>query len=225
MEIYNLIIFPILGKERDYFMNWLVTAMMLGLGLAMDACAVSTTDGLSEPKMKWNKILLISGMFGFFQMIMPVIGYLAVTVFSLVLGEVFTRIFSYFVPYLALVILCYLGIKLIVDTIKNKEEEKEKEITFSLILVQAIATSIDALSVGVVLGDLVMFEAMMSFLIVGIITFIICVGAIFIGKKFGNLFSSKAGIVGGSILIFIGFEIFFSNWDLVVESFKLIFKI
>lgn len=206
-------------------MNWIITAILLGLGLAMDACAVSTTDGLSEPKMKWNKILLISGMFGFFQMMMPVFGYLAVTVFSLVLGEEFTRIFSYFVPYLALIILLYLGIELIIDTIKNKDEESVKKITFSTILVQSFATSIDALSVGVVLGELEMFEAMMSFLIVGIITFAMCVLAIVIGKKFGNLFSSKAGIVGGSILIFIGFEIFFSNWDLVVESVKLIFKL
>ena len=77
-------------------MNWIVTAILLGLGLSMDACAVSTTDGLSEPNMKWNKSLLISGMFGFFQMMMPVLGYLAVTVFSLILGENFTRIFADF---------------------------------------------------------------------------------------------------------------------------------
>ena len=70
-----------------------------------------------------------------------------------------------------------------------------------------------------------MFEAMISFLIVGVITFIMCMIAIIIGKKFGNLFSSKAGIIGGSILIFIGFEIFFSNWDLVVESFNIIFNL
>ena len=206
-------------------MDWIITAILLGLGLAMDASAVSTTNGMSEPNMKWNKSLLISGMFGFFQMMMPVLGYLAVTVFSLILGENFTRIFSYFVPYLALIILCYLGIKLIIDTIKNKEEGCAQKITFSLILVQAIATSVDALSVGVVLGDLVMFEAMISFLIVGVITFIMCMIAIIIGKKFGNLFSSKAGIIGGSILIFIGFEIFFSNWDLVVESFNIIFNL
>ena len=205
-------------------MNWIITAILLGLGLAMDACAVATTDGLSEPKMKWKKILLISGMFGLFQGMMPTFGYLAVTVFSLILGEGFTRIFTYFVPYLALIILCYLGIKLIVDTIKEKEEDKNKNITFPIILIQAIATSIDALSVGVVLSDLIFFEAMMSFLFIGIITFGICVLAVNVGKKFGTLFSSKAGIIGGAILIFIGFEIFFSNWDLVKESFNLIFK-
>ena len=206
-------------------MGWILTAILLGFGLAMDACAVSTTDWLSEPNMRWKKILLISGMFGFFQMIMPVLGYLSITVFSLFLGENFTKIFSYVVPYLALIILCYLGIKLIIDTIKNKDDSLTKKITFSIIFVQAIATSIDALSVGVVLGDLAMFEAMMSFLIIGIITFFMCVVAIIVGKKFGNLFSSKAGIIGGSILIFIGFEIFFSNWDMVVESIKLIFKL
>lgn len=204
-------------------MEWIWTAIGLGFGLAMDACAVSTSDGLSEPKIKWNKILLISGMFGLFQGMMPAIGYLAVTVFSLVLGKGFTKIFTYCVPYLALIILCYLGIKLIVDSIKSKDEDKNKPITFALILVQAVATSIDALSVGVVLSDLQMLEAMMSFAIIALITFGICVLAVNIGKKFGTLFSSKAGIIGGSILIFIGFEIFFSNFDLVVESIKLIF--
>ena len=205
-------------------MNWLITAIGLGLGLAMDACAVATTDGLSEPKMRWRKILLISGMFGLFQAMMPALGYLAVTAFSLILGENFARIFTYFVPYLALIILCYLGIKLIIDNVKKKEDEKSKVVTIGVILIQAVATSIDALSVGVVLSDLVMFEAMISFLIIGIITFGICVLAVNIGKKFGDIFSSKAGIIGGSILILIGFEIFFSNWDLVVESLNLLFK-
>lgn len=205
-------------------MEWILTALGLGLGLAMDACAVSTTDGLSEPNMKWKKILLISGMFGIFQGMMPTIGYLAVTVFSLILGEGFTKIFTYFVPYLALIILCYLGIKLIIDNVKKKENEETKKITFAVIIIQAVATSIDALSVGVVLSDLDMFQAMMSFLIIGILTFAICVLAVNIGKKFGTVFSAKAGLIGGAILIFIGFEIFFSNWDLVVESFNLIFK-
>lgn len=204
-------------------MGWILTAIGLGIGLAMDACAVATTDGLSEPKMKWRKILLISGMFGLFQGMMPTLGYLAVTVFSLILGEGFAKIFTYFVPYLALIILSYLGIKLIIDSIKNKDEEKKSSITFAVIIVQAVATSIDALSVGVVLSDLILFEALMSFLIIGFLTFGICVLAVNVGKKFGTLFSSKAGIIGGSILILIGFEIFFSNWDLVVESIKLIF--
>ena len=205
-------------------MNWIVTAILLGLGLAMDACAVSTTDGLSEPNMKWKKMLLISGLFGLFQCAMPTFGYLAVTIFSSILGEGFTRIFTYFVPYLALIILGYLGVKLIIDNIKSEEETVGKSITLSTILVQAVATSIDALSVGVVLGDLIMCEALMTFLIIGLITFGICIIAIIVGKKFGNLFASKAGIVGGAILVFIGFEIFFSNWDLVVESLNLIFK-
>ena len=122
-----------------------------------------------------------------------------------------------------MIILSYLGIKLIIDSKKNKDEEKKSSITFAVIIVQAVATSIDALSVGVVLSDLILFEALMSFLIIGFLTFGICVLAVNVGKKFGTLFSSKAGIIGGSILILIGFEIFFSNWDLVVESIKLIF--
>ena len=174
-------------------MGWILTAIGLGIGLAMDACAVATTNGLSEPKMKWRKILLISGMFGLFQGMMPTLGYLAVTVFSLILGEGFAKIFTYFVPYLALIILSYLGIKLIIDSIKNKDEEKKSSITFAVIIVQAVATSIDALSVGVVLSDLIMFEALMSFLIIGFLTFGICVLAVNVGKKFGTLLSTSQG--------------------------------
>lgn len=204
---------------------WILEALGLGVGLAMDASAVSTTNGLTEPKMKVRKMFLISGMFGFFQMLMPIIGYLAVTTFSTILGEKFTNVLMYLIPYLALGILCFLGIKLIIDTVKKDEEKDSKKITFGVIFIQSIATSIDALSIGVVRSSLPMFDAMITFLIIGIITFMFCFLAIILGKKFGNLFSSKAGIIGGAILVFIGFEIFFSNWDLVEESFKFIFQL
>lgn len=203
---------------------WILTAIGLGAGLAMDACAVSMSNGLAEPKMKLGKIFTIAGFFGVFQIIMPIFGYLAVTVLSATLGENFTRIFGYLVPWIALTLLLILGIKMIVEGIKegkdsNKEnEESVKKLTIGGLFVQAIATSIDALSVGVIYGNVVPLEAYTTFLIIGIVTFGISVAAVFIGKKFGTIFSNKATIVGGIILCAIGLEIFFSHWNDVVAG-------
>ena len=104
---------------------WILTAIGLGAGLAMDACAVSMSNGLAEPKMKTNKILTIAGFFGAFQIIMPILGYLAVTVLSVALGERFTKIFGYLVPWIALTLLLILGIKMIVEGIKEAGAEAE----------------------------------------------------------------------------------------------------
>lgn len=203
---------------------WILTAIGLGAGLAMDACAVSMSNGLAEPKMKLGKIFTIAGFFGVFQIIMPIFGYLAVTVLSATLGENFTRIFGYLVPWIALTLLLILGIKMIVEGIKegkdsNKEnEESVKKLTIGGLFVQAIATSIDALSVGVIYGNVAPLEAYTTFLIIGIVTFGISVAAVFIGKKFGTIFSNKATIAGGIILCAIGLEIFFSHWNDVVAG-------
>lgn len=210
---------------------WILTAIGLGAGLAMDACAVSMSNGLAEPKMKLGKIFTIAGFFGVFQIIMPIFGYLAVTVLSATLGENFTRIFGYLVPWIALTLLLILGIKMIVEGIKegkdsNKEnEESVKKLTIGGLFIQAIATSIDALSVGVIYGNVVPLEAYTTFLIIGIVTFGISVAAVFIGKKFGTIFSNKATIAGGIILCAIGLEIFFSHWNDVVAGISALIKL
>ena len=210
---------------------WILTTIGLGAGLAMDACAVSMSNGLAEPKMKLGKIFTIAGFFGVFQIIMPIFGYLAVTVLSATLGENFTRIFGYLVPWIALTLLLILGIKMIVEGIKegkdsNKEnEESVKKLTIGGLFVQAIATSIDALSVGVIYGNVVPLEAYTTFLIIGIVTFGISVAAVFIGKKFGTIFSNKATIAGGIILCAIGLEIFFSHWNDVVAGISALIKL
>mgnify|MGYP000667117860 FL=1 len=210
---------------------WILTAIGLGAGLAMDACAVSMSNGLAEPKMKLGKIFTIAGFFGVFQIIMPIFGYLAVTVLSATLGENFTRIFGYLVPWIALTLLLILGIKMIVEGIKegkdsNKEnEESVKKLTIGGLFVQAIATSIDALSVGVIYGNVVPLEAYTTFLIIGIVTFGISVAAVFIGKRFGTIFSNKATIAGGIILCAIGLEIFFSHWNDVVAGISALIKL
>lgn len=209
---------------------WIVTALGLGVGLAMDACAVSMANGLQEPKMKTKKTMLIALFFGVFQMGMPILGYLAVTALSSILGETFTTIFGYLVPWIALGLLLFLGIKMIVEAIKeskedNKDEKKDKTLTLKTLFIQAIATSIDALSVGIIFAEQAPYIAYISFGIVGVLTFIISLVAVFIGKKFGTIFSNRAAIVGGIILIGIGFEIFFSNWNDVVAGIQAIFSL
>lgn len=219
---------------------WIAEALGLGVGLAMDACAVSMSNGLSEPKMKTRKAVLIATFFGVFQILMPVLGYLAVTVLNNVLGEKFTTIFNYLVPWVALGLLAFLGIKMIIEAIKDGKngettEQSEVEIdegkklrkglTLSTLFVQAIATAIDALSVGIIFGEKEPFIAYITFGIIGIVTWLISFGAVFIGKKFGTIFSNKAAFAGGIILIAIGFEIFFTNWGDVIGGLQALFNL
>lgn len=203
---------------------WIVTAIGLGAGLAMDACAASMSNGLSEPYMKRKKSFLIAGLFGFFQILMPILGYLTITLLSSTLGDSFSKIFGYFVPWIALILLLFLGIKTIVEGVQEGKEnetiesKKVKNITFEYLLLQAVATSIDALSVGIIYGNVKPLEAYLTFAIVGLVTFGICIAAVYIGKKFGTLFANKATIAGGIILIAIGLEIFFTHWSDVVAG-------
>lgn len=203
---------------------WIVTAIGLGAGLAMDACAASMSNGLSEPYMKRKKSFLIAGLFGFFQILMPILGYLIITILSSTLGENFSKVFGYFVPWIALILLLFLGIKTIVEGVQEGKEnetiesKKVKNITFEYLLLQAVATSIDALSVGIIYGNVKPLEAYLTFAIVGLVTFGICIAAVYIGKKFGTLFANKATIAGGIILIGIGLEIFFTHWSDVVAG-------
>lgn len=218
---------------------FIVTAIGLGAGLAMDACAVSMANGLAEPKMKLRKIFLIASFFGVFQILMPVLGYLAVTVFNSFLGEKFSTVFGYLVPWLALIILSFLGIKMIVEGVKEGKEAKKalqegkevdeesthKVLTIKALFIQAIATSIDALSVGIIYGEQAPLNAYLTFAIVGVVTFGISVAAVFIGKKFGTIFSNKATIAGGIILVAIGLEIFFTHFSDVTAGIQALFNL
>lgn len=179
-----------------------INAALLGVGLAMDAFSVSLANGLNEPKMKSAKITLISLIFGMFQFAMPLIGWF----FVHNLIEKF-KAFEKFIPYIALILLLYIGIKMLIEGIKNNEEEKPA-ISFIDLIIQGIATSIDALSVGFTIASLSLAYAFIESLVIGVVTFIICVCGIIIGKKAGNKLSNKATIFGGIILIIIGIEIF-----------------
>lgn len=182
----------------------IITSALLGIGLAMDACAVSMADGLKEPKMKINKQLLIALMFGLFQGLMPFIGYL--------FGCQFLTKIEWIIPWVALILLGYIGASMLIGGIKNKEEdEDDKDLTFKVLFVQAIATSIDALSVGFSIADYTLIEAVICVSFIAVITFAICVAAVYIGKKFGTKLGNKAEILGGIILLSIGIEIFISG--------------
>lgn len=187
----------------------------LGVGLAMDACAVSMSNGLNEPQMKFGKATLIAAMFGVFQGLMPMIGWLCV---SLVV-EQFAQ-FASWIPYIALVLLAIIGGKMLYDGIKQKDDDKEavRALTFGVLVVQAIATSIDALSTGFSLvkiaGDNAgtdWWKALISAGVIAAITFGLSLGSVYLGKKFGNKLGNKAQIVGGAILIAIGLEIFITG--------------
>lgn len=196
----------------------ILTSILLGVGLAMDACAVSMTNGLNEPKMSRGKAILIAATFAFFQALMPMIGWLCVSL----IADRFTK-FAAWIPYIAFVLLSIIGGKMLFDGIKGNRQEKQaaadseqtvvekiaKPLTLVGLLAQAVATSIDALSTGFSLADIagnVWWQALISAGIIAIVTFGISCGGIFVGKKFGDRLGSKAEIVGGVILICIGLE-------------------
>ena len=183
--------------------------ILLGIGLAMDAFSVSLANGLNEPQMKKSKITGVAGLFALFQGLMPLIGWICV--------HTIVQYFSWFeklIPWIALILLCYIGGKMLYDSIKNKEGEETalKSVGLTALLVQGVATSIDALSVGFTIADYTFTRAVLAVLIIAIVTFFICFAGILIGKKFGTKLAGKAGILGGVILIFIGLEIFITSW-------------
>lgn len=183
-----------------------VNSILLGVGLAMDAFSVSAANGLNDPKMKKGRMCLIAGTFCAFQILMPLIGWICVHT----IAEKFTA-FQKFIPWIALLLLGYIGGKMLIEGIRRKGEEEANEkgaVGFAALMVQGIATSIDALSVGFTIAELAFTEALIESLIIGIVTFVICIGGLVIGKKFGTKLSDKASILGGVILIGIGIEIF-----------------
>lgn len=183
--------------------------ILLGVGLAMDAFSVSLANGLNEPKMKTAKITSIAGVFALFQAAMPLIGWICV--------HTIVQYFSWFeklIPWIALILLCYIGGKMLYDSVKQKEGEEAqlKSVGLTALLVQGVATSIDALSVGFTIADYTLSLALLAVLIIAFVTFFICFAGVIIGRKFGTKLSGKAGILGGVILIFIGLEIFITSW-------------
>ncbi|MBQ9965973.1 MAG: manganese efflux pump [Clostridia bacterium] len=184
-------------------------SIFLGVGLAMDAFSVSLANGLNAPCIKWKKMSLIAGTFALFQILMPLIGWFCVHNIAR-----YFSVFQKFIPWIALVLLAFIGSNMLIEGLKNKEgecNEQTKALTFGGLIVQGIATSIDALSVGFTISNYNTIMAIVSCLIIGIVTFFICLGGIALGKKFGTKLAGKASILGGVILILIGIEIFLTG--------------
>lgn len=189
--------------------SFFFTSIMLGIGLAMDAFSVSLADGLNEPDMRKRRMCLMAGVFAAFQGLMPLIGWVCVHT----IVQYFTW-FEQLIPWIALILLSYIGVKMIHDSLTGGEESGQcgAGMTFGAILLQGVATSIDALSVGFTIAEYDLTAAVLAALLIAAVTFVICTAGIFIGRKAGTRLSGKAGILGGSILIFIGLEIFISSF-------------
>ena len=188
--------------------SFFVTSIMLGTGLAMDAFSVSLANGLNEPTMKKSRMFGVAGIFSGFQFAMPMIGWICVSTVARLFGA-----FEKFIPWVALILLGYIGGKMLYEGIKCKEAEEEKPIVgLKGLLVQGVATSIDALSVGFTISNYNLLEATLACLVIGVVTFFICYVGLGIGKKAGTKLVGKAGILGGVILIFIGLEIFITSF-------------
>lgn len=182
-------------------------SILIGAGLAMDAFSVSLANGLNEPCMKLRRTVLIAGVFSLFQFAMPMIGWVCVHT----VAQLFTA-FEKFIPWIALALLSFIGGKMLFEGIGKKGDTCEKgAVGFIALLVQGVATSIDALSVGFTISDYNWLQALLCCIIIAVVTFAICVCGLFIGKKFGTKLADKASIFGGIILILIGFEIFITG--------------
>ncbi len=191
-------------------MNWnagfFINSIMLGAGLAMDAFSVSLANGLNEPAMRRRRMCAIAGVFAGFQALMPMLGWICVHT----IVQYFSSV-QVFIPWIALVLLLFIGGKMLIEGIRNKEDAAAKtsgKLGVSALLLQGVATSIDALSVGFTIADYGFVMALVCSLLIAAVTFAICMGGLAIGRKFGTKLSNKAAILGGCILIFIGIEIF-----------------
>lgn len=181
-------------------------SILFGVGLAMDAFSVSVAAGLSSPHMEKGRMLRIAGTFAFFQIAMPLIGWVCVHT----IAERFA-LFQKAVPWIALVLLLFLGGRMIAEELAKKgavEEKEAEDLGGAELIAQGVATSIDALSVGFTIASLGWQAALCEALIIGLVTLIICLGGLRLGRAFGEKLAGKAGYLGGVILIAIGLEIF-----------------
>lgn len=183
-----------------------ISLIGIAIGLSMDAFAISITNGAIIKKVTMCKALKIAACFGLFQGVMPIIGWLVGK-----FGEHFIRSVNH---WIALILLCYLGIKMIWDACKkdNSHSCQRDNISTRLLLTMAVATSIDALATGVILPSAVGAQSylfmLISIAIISVITFVVCLFGVFLGKKFGCLLHNKSCVLGGIVLICIGIKIF-----------------
>lgn len=183
---------------------FLVNSMLLGVGLAMDAFSVSLANGLSEPSMRKRRMCAISSVYAIFQGVMPMIGWVCVKKVVQ-----YFQSFQKFIPWIALLLLLYIGGSMLWEGVRGDEEKESKgKLTVGVLLLQGIATSIDALSVGFTIEKYDLPMALVSVTLIALVTFVICLIGLYLSKKIGTKFAGRANVLGGVILIVIGIEIF-----------------
>lgn len=177
----------------------IISILMIGLGLAMDALAVSITIGINSNKKSKIKMAFKAALFfGSFQAIMPFIGW--------AVGRNFTKYIEMMDHWIAFILLAIIGGKMICEALKGEESEEEKTYSNKTLLILAIATSIDALAVGISFAFLNV-NILLAILIIGVVTFVLSFIAVYVGEKLGEMFKSRAEIFGGVVLILIGLKI------------------
>ena len=189
----------------SFFLN----SVLFGVGLAMDAFSVSVANAIAHPGMRHGERLRIAGCFALFQILMPLLGWLCVRT----IAERFAA-FERFIPWIALALLLYIGGKMLLEGLRGGAEADEAAARApgrGTLLLQGVATSIDALSVGFTIEEYPFPAALTEALIIGAVTLIVCLGGLFLGRKIGEKLSRLAPILGGLILIGIGVEIFLTG--------------
>lgn len=181
--------------------------VLIGLGLAMDAFAVSICKGLSMKKMNWKNAIIIALYFGIFQALMPIIGYW--------LGTTFSSLVENVDHWIAFILLVIIGGNMIKDSFDDECEKRNEKIDFKTMIILAIATSIDALAVGVTFAFF-KTNIVLAVSIIGIITFILSLIGVKIGNHFGDKFQNKAELTGGIILIIMGIKILLEHLGIII---------
>lgn len=190
----------------------IIEIILLSFGLAMDAFAVSICKGLTLKKMDWKKSLIAGGYFGAFQAIMPLIGYFLIILFKQ--NEAISNFITKYDHWIAFILLIIIGINMIIESFAK--EEVDGNFGFKTMFVLAIATSIDALSVGITFATMELaINIYWTVLIIGGITFILSALGVFIGNVFGLKFKQPAEIVGGVVLILIGLKILLNGLGII----------
>ena len=178
----------------------------IGLGLAMDAFAVSICKGLSMKKFNWKKAIIIASYFGIFQALMPVLGYF--------LGSTFSSFVQSVDHWIAFILLAIIGANMIKDSMDDEEEKRNDRVDVKTMLLLAIATSIDALALGITFAFLKV-NLFIALPIISIITFIFSFVGVKIGNKFGNKYNTIAELLGGIVLILIGLKILLEHLNII----------
>ncbi len=199
-RIYNI---NLGGKKNNM---GAIEILLISIGLAMDAFAVSVCKGLAMKKMSWKKAIIIGLYFGIFQAVMPVIGYF--------LGTTFERFITYVDHWVAFILLVGIGINMVKEAFDKESENRNDNVDMKTMLVLSIATSIDALAIGITFACL-KIHIVMPVITIGLITFIISVIGVKIGNQFGDKYGKKAEIMGGVILILLGIKILLEHLGII----------